>query len=261
MPKLPLLASSPDGTRVAFEVHGEGPPLVLLHGLTETRASWTAAGYTAALVEARFRVVLVDARGHGDSGKPRHPEAYAGARRLADLAAVLDALAIGQAAVMGYSMGGVAALAAAAGLRGRVTAAVALGAHPFAEDLTPLRHALAAGVDSWIDAIEAAAGPLDAATRARIEANDADALRAGLARDRVDFSRALAAGRRPVLALLGTRDPRHLAIDRLKGLGNVEVRSLPGVDHFGTFLAARSVLPEVLAFLSTRVGHGPAEAA
>ncbi len=57
------------GIRLAFEVTGApgGPPLVLLHGLGEGRASWAEV---AARLGRRFRVYAFDLRGHGDSDWP-----------------------------------------------------------------------------------------------------------------------------------------------------------------------------------------------
>lgn len=243
-------AISGDGTRIAFEAHGTGAPVLLLHGFSESRASWTAAGYTGALVAAGSRVVLVDARGHGQSGRPASAAACSGRHVLGDLAAVLDALGLRQAAVMGFSMGGVTALAAAALLPERVAAAMAVGAHPFAEDLSWLRGLLAGGLAGWVGAVERGQGGLDPATRARIMANDMTALRAAIASDRSDVSGALAASGRPVLAVLGDRDPRHAAAAPLRRLPGAEVLSLAGVDHFGSFLAAREVLPEITRFLA-----------
>ena len=243
-------ASSGDGTRIAFDVHGKGTPVVLLHGFSDSRASWTAAGYTDALVRAGHLVVLVDSRGHGESDRPTDPRAYSGRHVLADLSAVLDVLELRQAAAMGFSMGGVSALAAAAFLPERITSVVAIGAHPYAEDLSWLRGLLAGGVAGWVAAVEANVGRLDPGTCGRMLGNDGAALAAAIAADRTDFSEALATSRRPVLALLGDADPRHDATLEMQRMANVEVLSLPGADHFGSFLAGREVLPEITAFLA-----------
>lgn len=243
-------ARSADGTRIAFDVCGKGAPLLLLHGLGDSRTSWTSAGYTKALVSAGHRVVLIDARGHGDSDRPTEIDAYSGRNIMADLSAVLEALELPRAAVMGFSMGGVSALAATAFLPHRITSAVSLAAHPYAEDLSWLRNLLADGLSAWVATVDECVGGLDTDTQQRMAANDLDALRAALAIDRTDFSDALAASGRPVLAILGHRDPRHHAVSRLQRIPGVEVLSLPGADHFESFLAGRNVLPDIVAFLA-----------
>jgi pimeloyl-ACP methyl ester carboxylesterase len=60
------------GTTVHYEVAGTGFPLVLLHGLSLTGASWGLAGYLDELT-GRYRCITVDARGAGGSGKPHVP--------------------------------------------------------------------------------------------------------------------------------------------------------------------------------------------
>ncbi|TFL16342.1 alpha/beta fold hydrolase [Jannaschia formosa] len=243
-------ARSGDGTRIAYEVHGDGTPILLLHGFSDSRTSWTTAGYTDDLVSRGHLLVLVDARGHGESDRPIDPRAYSGRAMLADLSAVLDALQLPQAAAMGFSMGGVAALAAAAFLPERIASVVAIGAHPYAEDLSWLRELFSAGVSGWIEAIEANVGGLDPDTRRRMTANDPAALRAAIATDRTDFSEAFAASGRPILAILGDSDPRCEATGEMRKIPGVEVLSLAGADHFGSFFAARNALPEIAAFLT-----------
>ncbi len=82
--------------RLAVEVTGEGPTVVLLHGLTATRR-YVVHG-SKMLERAGFRVVKYDARGHGESGPG---DAYDYASLAADLAEVLD----GPAVLAGASMG------------------------------------------------------------------------------------------------------------------------------------------------------------
>ena len=88
-----------NGTRLAYEVAGAGPPLVFVHGFSLDRRMW------AAQVDAfagRCLVVRYDLRGFGESG-PATAEPYA---HVDDLAALLDHLAIDRAHVVGLSMGG-----------------------------------------------------------------------------------------------------------------------------------------------------------
>jgi len=61
--------------RIHYETDGSGPPLVLQHGYTLSLKRWYALGYVDAL-RARYRLILVDARGHGESDKPHDPAAY-----------------------------------------------------------------------------------------------------------------------------------------------------------------------------------------
>lgn len=105
------------GVPLAYDDIGpkdRGLPLILLHGFTSNRnENWRRVGWYGALERRRTRFVAFDARGHGESGKPHDPAAYAGSQMVDDLFALMDHLEIPRADVMGYSMGARLALAAA----------------------------------------------------------------------------------------------------------------------------------------------------
>ncbi|MTD17161.1 alpha/beta fold hydrolase [Nakamurella sp. YIM 132087] len=84
-----------DGAELAVRDHGEGPPLVLLHGWPHTSALWDLM---RPALERSFRVITPDLRGMGDSTRVTGP--IAGATVAADLIAVLDALDIDSATVV-----------------------------------------------------------------------------------------------------------------------------------------------------------------
>lgn len=92
-----------DGVRLAVEVAGEGPPIVLLHGLTATRR-YVVMG-SRSIERSGHRFVAYDARGHGASTPAPSRHAYGYERLTADLLCVLDALAIERATLAGASMG------------------------------------------------------------------------------------------------------------------------------------------------------------
>ncbi|MFC0030940.1 alpha/beta fold hydrolase [Micromonospora chaiyaphumensis] len=99
-----------DGGTIAYEVHGEGPLVVLAHGMGENRA--TFRHLVPRLVAAGYRVASVDVRGHGDSS-PRWP-GYAPAEVGGDLLAVVRALGGGPATLVGSSSSAAAVVFAAA---------------------------------------------------------------------------------------------------------------------------------------------------
>jgi pimeloyl-ACP methyl ester carboxylesterase len=95
-----------DGVKIAYEVAGDGPPIVLVHGFGASRTiTWKNTLWIDTLVRAGRRVIAMDARGHGESGKPHDIPSYDEGRMAADIAAVLDDLGLGSADLMGYSMG------------------------------------------------------------------------------------------------------------------------------------------------------------
>jgi len=104
---MPEFVTAPDGVALAFERHGEGPSIVLVHGFGSSRMqNWKSTGWYGGLAEAGFSIVAMDCRGHGDSGKPHDPAAYGHDRMAEDVTVVMDACGLGQALILGYSMGG-----------------------------------------------------------------------------------------------------------------------------------------------------------
>lgn len=103
-----------DGVRICFAEMGDVPvdPVVLLHhGFgSDSRTNWVRPGVAAALVDSGWRVVLVDARGHGRSEKPHDPVAYGGGAMARDVEALLDHMGIEEVSIVGYSMGSFVAM-------------------------------------------------------------------------------------------------------------------------------------------------------
>lgn len=94
-----------DGARIHVEEHGEGPPVVLLHGALAAGGAFR--GQLPALRDGA-RVLLVDQRGHGRSSRFKPGERVSMARLVEDAAAVIEH-AGGRAHVVGASMGGLVA--------------------------------------------------------------------------------------------------------------------------------------------------------
>jgi len=97
-----------DGVRLYYEVHGEGPALILTHGYSATSQMW--AGQIDPLAP-HFKVVTWDMRGHGQSDYPQDQGAYSEEATVADMAALLDAVDARDAVVGGLSLGGYMSLA------------------------------------------------------------------------------------------------------------------------------------------------------
>jgi pimeloyl-ACP methyl ester carboxylesterase len=100
--------TSRDGTAIAYERVGAGPPLILVDGALCSRA-FGPMPKLAQLLAGQFTVYVYDRRGRGDSGDT---QPYAKDREIDDLAALIEA-AGGRAALLGISSGGALALEAA----------------------------------------------------------------------------------------------------------------------------------------------------
>lgn len=95
-----------DGVDLAFEVWGEGPPILLIHGFASNmNVNWLATGWVKTLVAAGRQVIAIDNRGHGKSEKLYDSALYSAPMMADDAARLLQHLKIEKADVMGYSMG------------------------------------------------------------------------------------------------------------------------------------------------------------
>jgi pimeloyl-ACP methyl ester carboxylesterase len=92
---------SSDDAEIFYEVLGSGPPIVLLHPFPANHDLWKPA---AQALVTRYRIILPDLRGHGDSGVGEGPATME--KHAADLARVLDHEGIGRATFAGVSIGG-----------------------------------------------------------------------------------------------------------------------------------------------------------
>jgi pimeloyl-ACP methyl ester carboxylesterase len=233
------------GQRIAFESAGDGPVVLLQHGLLSRRRSWQDNGFVGALAR-EFRVVTVDSLGHGDSDKPADPAAYRREARADDIAAVLDALGAERAHLVGYSMGGWMATAFAARHPARLRSLTVGGWDPVGgraagagkgiafDSILAGARARAPELTAWIDA--GATAGLRACWDALSETDGAEA--------------ALAACPAPVLLWAGKEDPAHDAMRALASrVPGASFFGVPG-DHLGAMTAhAAESLDAVRGFL------------
>jgi pimeloyl-ACP methyl ester carboxylesterase len=248
--------------KITYEVEGQGPPLVLHHGLTGELDTWREFGYTDTLRE-QYKLILIDARGHGKSDKPHAVEAYTPETMTGDIVKVLDDLGYEKAIYWGYSMGSLIGFQL-------------LRLHP-----TKLTSLVLGGMSSNQESARDRAGYEN--TRIFIEtghregADSAIALRerAGVVIDEsvkqyyrgLDWHAVYAAyyGLRgfhivedllpncelPCLWYAGTLDPFYDGARRGAGLmRSAQFVSIHGTDHNGTMFNSGLVLPHVKRFLS-----------
>jgi pimeloyl-ACP methyl ester carboxylesterase len=98
---------------VALAGPEDAPPVILIHGFPESHRTWREI---APRLEDRFRLVMPDLRGFGQTDRPQDAAAYAADTLIADIFALADALSIDRFALVGHDWGG--AIAWAAALRG-----------------------------------------------------------------------------------------------------------------------------------------------
>jgi pimeloyl-ACP methyl ester carboxylesterase len=118
------------GVRIHYEVEGQGPPLVMQYGQYFPLEIWYELNYVNALQD-HCQLILVDARGQGDSDKPYDPAAYRIELMASDVVAVLDHLGLHRAHYMGYSSGGYLGFALARHAQPRIRSLILGGTAPY----------------------------------------------------------------------------------------------------------------------------------
>jgi pimeloyl-ACP methyl ester carboxylesterase len=97
-----------NGVKIHYQVHGEGPAILLTPGYSATAEMWK--GQIASLSKSH-RLILWDMRGHGQSDSPDDASLYSEAATVADMVAILDAVGAKRAVIGGLSLGGYMSLA------------------------------------------------------------------------------------------------------------------------------------------------------
>ena len=113
-----------NGIDLYYETHGSGEPLLLIHGGLGNSAYWSKQ---LPMFAERFKVIVLDSRGHGRSTFTAEPISYALMTR--DVVGLLDHLGIAAAEVLGWSDGAIIGLELAIHHRARVKRVVAFGAN------------------------------------------------------------------------------------------------------------------------------------
>jgi len=252
--------SSLGGVAINYEVEGYGAPLVLQHGFTDSLMTRYEYGYVEALAP-HYRLILIDARGHGASDKPHDSSAYAGAAMARDVVAVLDDLGVYRSAFFGHSMGGSIGLLLAHHAPTRLTALAIGGSAPdrgpsaTGDPFVPLlKQGPEAMLSAWL-----ALGPISPELRDRILAIDCAAMLSLRRADRQSAdldTEALARLPGRYRFFMGLGDwayPDMLAaLDRLQPGSLV---TIPGVNHLESFQRSELLVPHLISFLTEAANH------
>lgn len=241
---------SQDGTTIAFESIGFGPPLVLLHGFAGCRRDWFDKEYVTRLTLLGRRVIAIDGRGHGESGKPKHPSAYADYKRAQDVIAALDCLNIQRTDLHGYSMGGWIAMDTARCFPRRVRSLSVNGTHGFAQSLGGFQESLRDGLNGWVVDLEKQLGrELSRNRKRQILSNNCMALRACVTAPRSNVVPDLQGLGIPTLVFAGEHEEAFFEMKRFAKLLPARFEMLLGKNHMSAFSAANEVCDVLITFL------------
>ena len=271
-----------NGIEIHYQTRGEGPDVILMHGITSSLAMWYNEFIPA--LSKEYRVTAYDLRGHGLSTITRH--GYSSYDMSRDLAALMDYLGIEKASFVGHSFGGAIAMHFALDFPDRTTGVVMLDSglaclrylriiHEWVgwqnrpadmmkdgltleqfleldskQDVTDIiKRGLSvprrAGFRKGQDGMTPRARKLVEETRMGYEFRDV----AGMTEDRLSSIKA------PVLALYGETSPyKKMATHLSQLLEKCRHDVLPGVGHFYAIHRPRLILERIQAFLKDPEG-------
>ncbi len=244
------------GVGIHYEVEGQGPPLVLQHGFAGSIDNWRQPAYVDSL-SSDYRLILIDARGHGDSGKPHQAEAYRIELTASDVTAVLDDLGVESTHYLGYSMGGDVGFGLAKHSPERLSSLIVVGSQPYGGDppeaWIPI---LRQGARTWVETVVPPKyRPWFSPARM-----DPEAMIAWLSlREHAGLADGLSTSRVPTLLIVGEEDDARAGATRCaEEMADATLVVIPGADHLESIARTDRVLPRVKAFLAkvqaTRAG-------
>lgn len=230
-----------NGIEVAYQRHGQGTPLVLIHGFPLDHSIWNEV---VPLLQATFDVIVPDLRGFGETALGDSPFTMDGL--ASDIAGLLDQLGLARAAVAGHSMGGYIALAFARNYPTRLSGLGLVATQTLADP--PDRKAgryksaeeiAANGTGSIVTSMPAKVTPstrLQEVARQLMLRQRAESMAAALKAmaDRPDSTPLLAKLSCPVVVVHGNAD-EAIPFDRARDIKSAhpaaELVELPGVGH------------------------------
>ncbi|MDR1827053.1 MAG: alpha/beta hydrolase [Methylobacteriaceae bacterium] len=247
-----------NGAEIAFSditpASGTGDPIVLIHGFASNHtANWISTLWGKTLVEAGYRVIAADLRGHGLSEKHHSPDSYSVTHFQEDIRNLLDATSVPRADIMGYSMGSRVAAVFAVKYPERVRSLVlgGIGVNILKENINPelIAGAMEApGLESLTDPTQIMFRSFAQRTR-----SDLKALAACIRGfDRILTTGDLSALTMPVLIAVGTNDSiADSALGLRNELKNARILDIPGKDHHSA-VGDKVFKQGVLDFLKSR---------
>ena len=246
-----------NGVRIHYRVVGDGPPLVLMHGWSGSVEDWRLFGYEEAL-KADHRLIMIDARGNGQSDKPLDSAAYALESQVSDIVAVLDELGVDKTDFYGFSLGGWLGWAMAKHAPDRLSSLVIHGSNAAAFD--PVDNATTIrdlGADEWAKMIADYAATFGFSADdiyAAYATNDVEALVVDVEtfaqEDLVDSFPQM---KMPILLIAGAMDPDAPGMERAtEVLPDARMEEIAGHDHFDSYLQTDKVVSLITEFLAQK---------
>jgi pimeloyl-ACP methyl ester carboxylesterase len=241
---------------IYYEVEGEGPPVMLLHGAMTDSELWKECSYVDAL-KKDYQLILQDERAHGKSNRQYPPEEHTEKNTARDIITVLDELGIESGHLFGFSGGGLHALSVAVLYPQRVKSLIIFGMSPKfsgSQANTQIAQLTLAGPEATIKFMESSRGgePLREAAKARIYASDFKALGYAMSHPQyLHLVEVLPDIKMPVLVMVGEEDNlfNHETLrEEYSPVPDLTFVTIPGIGH--SIERSDLVVPHIKDFLA-----------
>ena len=217
-----------EGARISYAAFGSGPPVIFLHGALGNGEDW--GNQVPAMIDAGHRAILIDSRGRGRSTRGTRPFTYE--LMAAEVLAVMDALEIDSASVVGWSDGAIIGLLLAMEYPARIGRVFAFGGNMDLSGVKPHPTPSAALGQAFDRAMQDYARLSDTPDEFKLMADEVDRMM----KTQPNFSSAdLARIRRPVAIVHGEHDEfilRDHAEYLARTIPDARLILLEGVSHF-----------------------------
>ena len=214
------------GRRVVYRVAGEGPPVVLIHGMLNSSSHWRAV---AGMLAAEHTVIAPDLIGHGDSAAPRGD--YSLGAHAASIRDLLAAIGVERASIVGHSLGGGVAMQFFYQFPQRVERLVLISSGGLGREVSPLlRSAALPGVSALLSATirpRLLAGLARAGARLRERGMDTGVQLQVIAR---------------ALRPLETADARHAFLHTLRAVIDIHGQRVSATDRLGLLTSVPTLI-------------------
>lgn len=226
------------------------------HGTVGSGQSWQIDGFVDAL-KSDYQVILIDARGHGQSDKPHDPDAHQGPKLAGDVLAVLDDLAIEKVHYWGYSLGARVGFVLADQAADRVASFILGGGHPYEAQMSlNIDHDVAdpeVAKAAFLARFGLTPDTIPEQHREAVLGNDFLAVNASMG-FRPSVEGALAKMTMPCLIYVGDADPIFENVQQAANrLSHAKFVKLPGLGHVEAWVAKDMILPHATDFLRNAI--------
>lgn len=260
-----------DDAEIVYEVRGSGPPVVLLHPFPCDHDFWNPV---LPALETRYRLILPDLRGHGDSEIGEGPALMR--KHASDLARILDAVGVGKAVFVGCSIGGYILFELWRRFCARVTGLVLCDTRPQADTAEARANRLKAatavldeGTEPFLNTnIPKLMGHTTLATRPdlvegarammrKMTAEDISLVQRGMA-ERPDSVADLKAINVPTLIVIGEEDVLSTPADgelMRQNIGGSQFKVIPKAGHYSPWEQPEAVAPLLRQFLDQTISR------